>query len=262
MSINTTFQPLKAVIISDLHLSDDTPELMQRFLQMLEVLPRHCEQFFILGDLVDFWPGDDAKEAYSTTIKQALQKLTDAGVKTYLQHGNRDFLFSHQFEQECGITLLPDYCLADLAGQSTLLMHGDLLCTDDIDYLNFRKLVHMPWLRPLWHFIPMFIRRKIIKKVQLSSRSKTQYKSENIIDANIKTVTDTMSEYKVKCLIHGHTHRPQIHNIIVDSEPAQRLVLGDWGSHYWWIEVGDNRLQLKKAELSTDFALPNNTPPA
>ncbi len=238
-------QPVQAIIISDLHLSDTTPDLMQRFIQLLSTLPNNCKQLYILGDLVDFWPGDDSKDNYSLTIIEALKNLTDAGVETFLQLGNRDFLIGKRFAKKCGVTLLPDYHIAQLANQPVLLMHGDLLCTDDIGYLKMRKVLHLGWVRVIWAILPMFLRLKIILKVQKNSRAKVKVKANNITDANPQAIVDTIKQFGVKQLIHGHTHRPET------SE--HRIVLGDWGDEYWWVKVTDSAITLEQAPLTSAF---------
>ncbi len=247
---------LNAVIIADLHISNHTPTLTQRFQQLLEVLPGRCQQLYILGDLVDFWPGDDIKDHCSNTIRNALKQLTNAGVEAFIQKGNRDFLFGKRFTEHCNIQLLPDYHVTNFGNshcESVLMMHGDLLCTDDINYQKFRRIMHTGWLKPFWYALPLAVRHRIIGKVQQTSRVQTRQKNQKIMDVNPQAVVDTLQHYQLNTLIHGHTHKPQVHRI--ESINAQRMVLGDWTDNYWWIEVSPNAIHLYDAPIDTPFEI-------
>lgn len=216
------------LFISDLHLTLDQPETTRLFLNFLQQRATGVNALYILGDFFDTWIGDDDLTPPHKTIKQALKKLIDSGTPVYLQQGNRDFLVGSQFCQETGVILLADYVVIDLFDQATLLMHGDLLCSDDTDYLAFRSKSRTKEWQQMMLSKPLFLRLLIGRWYRLRSHFHKCQKSQEIKDVNQQTVIDTLRQYQVLRLIHGHTHRPAIHDLDVDGKPAQRFVLPDW----------------------------------
>ena len=216
------------LIISDLHLSQHRPDTVALFLRFLRERARGAGELYILGDLFDAWIGDDNILPPVPEVVQALRQLTDGGCKLSVMHGNRDFLLGSDFARATGGKLLPDPFVADLGGETTLLMHGDLLCTDDLEYQQARKLLRSP------EFIRDFVSRTIEERVQLAAEYRRRsgevvsLKSADIMDVNQQTVERYMREYQVRRLIHGHTHRPALHEFQLDGTPAQRYVLEDW----------------------------------
>ena len=216
------------LIISDLHLSQHRPDTVALFLRFLRERARGAGELYILGDLFDAWIGDDNILPPIPEVIQALRQLTDGGCKLSVMHGNRDFLLGSDFARATGGKLLPDPFVADLGGETTLLMHGDLLCTDDLEYQQARKLLRSP------EFIRDFVSRTIEERVQLAAEYRRRsgevvsLKSADIMDVNQQTVERYMREYQVRRLIHGHTHRPALHEFQLDGTPAQRYVLEDW----------------------------------
>lgn len=216
------------LFISDLHISLDKPEITRRFLAFLEKRASKAEAVYILGDLFDAWIGDDDPTPPNNKIRKQLKQLTDAGTKVYLQQGNRDFLLGDKFCQETGITLIDDYVVIDLHGIPTLLTHGDLLCTDDLPYQAFRAKSHTPEWKQHVLSKPLLLRLLVARWYRLRSHFHKRKKTQEIMDVNQNTVVAVMRAHDSLRLIHGHTHRPGIHDFKIDGLPAQRFVLPAW----------------------------------
>lgn len=212
--------------IADLHLNENNPNLTALFRHFIQHYANNAEAVYILGDLFDFWVGDDEHSPLIDEVKSLLRMLTQSGVPCYFCHGNRDFLLGRQFANECGITLLNDYHQITLHGIETLLCHGDTLCTDDLAYQKFRAKVQQKWLQRLFLCLPLSLRVKIAQKIRQRSQQQKRVKSAQIMDVNQNAVQDCFTQFQVKRLIHGHTHRQHIHNY---ANGTQRIVLGDWG---------------------------------
>lgn len=222
---------MSTCFIADLHLSSEQPEVVERFLRFLgEEAPKH-ESLYILGDLFEVWLGDDLSIETHLPILQALHHATTQGTVIYLQHGNRDFLLSKQFEQLSGCQLISDPYLIQLNGKPTLLTHGDTLCSEDHNYQRYRRWIRNPLSRWILRHLPQSLRHRIGHALRQRSDSDKQQKSLSIMDVSQQTVEETMLQWHCSTLIHGHTHRPGIHSFTLNGEPAQRLVLGDWDSH-------------------------------
>ncbi|BFU60510.1 UDP-2,3-diacylglucosamine diphosphatase [Rodentibacter abscessus] len=225
----------KTYFISDLHLSETQPELTALFLDFMQNLAPNAERVYILGDLFDFWIGDDEQSTLIEQVKLAIKNITKKGVLCYFIHGNRDFLIGKRFAQETGITLLPDYQLIDLYGTPTLLCHGDTLCTDDVKYQQFRQKVHQKWRQWFFLHLPLKVRLKIAEKIRAKSKRDKMSKSSEIMDVNLPFTLETMHQFNAPLLIHGHTHREAIHQY----ENQKRIVLGDWKIDYASILVAE-----------------------
>jgi len=227
----------ESIFISDLHLSNERPEVTQRFLKFLSKRAIKAEKLYILGDLFDNWIGDDNPAPPNPTIISALRELSDHGTKIYFQGGNRDFLIGELFCKETGVSLLDDYTVIDLYGTPTLLMHGDLLCSDDTAYLSYREKTHNPeWIQKALKF-PLFLRRALVRWIKIRSHFQKKNKNSEIMDVNAETVATAMSNHSVLNLIHGHTHRHAVHDFTLGNKPAQRIVLEEWdhgGSLLCW----------------------------
>lgn len=224
----------KTYFIADLHLSETQPKLTALFVAFMQQQAPQAEAVYILGDLFDFWIGDDEKSDLIEQVRTQIRQLTEQGIPCYFQHGNRDFLIGKQFARSCGLQLLPDYHLVDLYGEPTLLCHGDTLCIDDVKYQTYRKKVHQPWRQWLFLHLPLKVRLKIAEKIRHKSRTDKQQKSAEIMDVNPDFVQHIFAQFKVKRMIHGHTHRQKIHQIPPHFE---RVVLGDWGETASILEV-------------------------
>ncbi len=218
----------EVLFISDLHLAWDKPEITKRFVNFLESRAVKAKALYILGDLFDAWVGDDDFTPPGKTIRVKLKQLTTAGTRVFLQLGNRDFLIGQGFCDDTGATLLGDHAVIDLFGEPALLMHGDLLCTDDHAYQAFRvKSRSTGWQNNVLGK-PLFLRLLAARWYRLRSFFHKQQKSQEIMDVNQGTVIKTMTEYGCKHLIHGHTHRPDVHTFELNGKPVQRIVLADW----------------------------------
>ncbi|MGH8550719.1 MAG: UDP-2,3-diacylglucosamine diphosphatase [Methylococcales bacterium] len=220
--------PQETLFISDLHLRPTRPAITRQLLDFLAVRARRAEALYILGDLFDTWVGDDDPSPPGRKVQAALKSLRDSGTAIYFQHGNRDFLIGKRFLEESGLRLLEDYSVIDLYGSRTLLMHGDLLCSDDLPYLEFRKKARSPEWQNAVLSKPLWLRLAYARWYRLRSYFHKRNKSEEIMDANPQTVEAVMQNYQVSRLIHGHTHRPAEHRIEINGTVARRIVLARW----------------------------------
>jgi UDP-2,3-diacylglucosamine hydrolase len=220
---------MATLFIADLHLDPSRPQitdLFERYLASDEV--RHADALYILGDLVEAWIGDDDDAELPARIAAATRAVRDAGVPVYFMVGNRDFLLGPAFAARAGLTLLDDGTVHDIHGRRTLLMHGDVLCTDDIAYQAVRRQVRTPEWQAQILAMPLQARRTFAAKAREDSKAHTGNTMESIMDVNADAVAETLRKAGVTRLIHGHTHRPAVHDFQLDGAPAQRIVLGDW----------------------------------
>jgi UDP-2,3-diacylglucosamine hydrolase len=216
------------LFISDLHLDPGHPETIERFIDFIDREALRARELYILGDLFEAWIGDDDDDGRLEPIVAALARLNRAGVPCSVMHGNRDFLLGAQFCAATGCRLLGDFEKTVIHGQSVLLTHGDLLCTDDTRYMTLRATLHNPeWQRD---FLAKSLaeRRTIASDLRRMSAAEISTKAEDIMDVNQGTVERTMREFDVLLLLHGHTHRPGVHWLELDGRPAVRIVLGAW----------------------------------
>ncbi len=218
----------ETLFISDLHLKQSRPDITRCFLQFLEHRATDAEQLYILGDLFDVWVGDDDPSPPNKEVITAIRRLSDSGTQVFFQSGNRDFLINACFAEQCGLTLLGDYHVINLYGTPTLLMHGDLLCSDDIRYQEFRAKSHTAEWRHHVLSKPLLIRLAAAKWYRLRSYFHKQKKTQEIMDVNEVTVKRTLEKYRVTRLIHGHTHRPAVHTLDINGTSGERLVLAMW----------------------------------
>ncbi|MEQ5802038.1 UDP-2,3-diacylglucosamine diphosphatase [Halomonas sp. H10-9-1] len=248
---------MATLLISDLHLQPGAPEITEGFLRWLEERACGSDALYILGDFFEAWIGDDLLDLagadptgnadLAARITRALKRLAEDGTEIFLMHGNRDFLLGERFAREAGATLLPEPSVVELGGQPILLMHGDTLCTRDEAYQAFRAQAR----HPLWQqqVLSMPIDQRIALAGQLRAQSgeANSNKAEDIMDVTPEEVVRVMAEYGVTTLIHGHTHRPAVHELEVDGQPAQRIVLGDWQPAKGWEIVVDGGAPRLKA---------------
>lgn len=216
------------IFISDLHISIEKGEITRRFISFLKSQIGQATAIYILGDLFDTWVGDDDATPPNNKIKSQLKKLSESGTKIFLQLGNRDFLIGKKFCNDAGITLLNDYEVIELNGVKTLLTHGDLLCSDDIAYQQFRvKSRSKEWQQNVLSK-PLLIRLLAARWYRFRSHFHKKNKSQEIMDVNHQTVINEMQKHHCLRLIHGHTHRPAIHDLEIDGQTANRFVLAEW----------------------------------
>ncbi|MEG1467581.1 MAG: UDP-2,3-diacylglucosamine diphosphatase [Hafnia sp.] len=222
---------MRTLFIADLHLSEQEPAITAGFLRFLQRDAYQADALYILGDFFEYWIGDDDPQLLHREIATALRDLTASGIPCYFIHGNRDFLIGKRFAQECGMTLLPQEMLLTLYGHRILIMHGDTLCIDDTDYQRYRRKVHNPIIQTLFLWLPLRTRLNIAAKMRDRSQMTNGDKSDAIMDVNQQAVIEALERNQAEWLIHGHTHRPAIHDISMpNSKLAKRAVLGAW--HY------------------------------
>lgn len=225
-----------ALFISDLHLHPSRPGVTALFQQFLAgpatALGSRAGAVFILGDLFDAWAGDDdLDDALNADICAGLRRCADAGTDIYFIPGNRDFLVGEAFARASGLRILNEPIVMDIAGTATLLLHGDLLCTDDAEYQQFRNTVRSAdWQRDFLAQ-PLAGRKAVIEGLRARSEAEKQVKSMAIMDANPDAVTQAFRDYRITRMVHGHTHRQAEHASQVDGRPSTRWVLGDWHDH-------------------------------
>ena len=218
------------LLVSDLHLDVSRPAITRLFLDFLAGEARQAEALYVLGDLFEAWVGDDDPSEAGTFVAARLKALTDAGVPTYFIRGNRDFLLGDEYAKRAGMTILPDPAVILLQGEPTLILHGDLLCSDDTAYQQFRTQTRDP--RWQAQFLAQPLAARLAFAAQARAASKARYgelqasgQSETITDVSPATVREWFARYGVRRMIHGHTHRPAIHD---EGDCATRIVLGDW----------------------------------
>jgi UDP-2,3-diacylglucosamine hydrolase len=237
---------MTTLFIADLHLDPERPQITTLFENHLasdEV--RHADALYILGDLVEAWIGDDDDAELPQRIAAATRSLSDAGVPVYFMVGNRDFLLGEAFARRAGMTLLNDGTVHDIQGRPTLLMHGDVLCTDDVAYQAVRQQVRNPQWQAQILSMPLDARRAFAAKARADSKAHTGSTMESIMDVNADAVAAAMRKAGVTRLIHGHTHRPAIHSFEMDGKTAERIVLGDWYEHGSVLRVDAKNVELR-----------------
>lgn len=217
------------LFISDLHLSSDHPGSMAAFQRFIAEFAPQAEALYILGDLFEYWAGDDdLDDEFHARVIATLRSLARYGVRVYLLHGNRDLLMGKVLADSCHATLLHDPTLMDLHGTPTLLSHGDLLCTGDAEYQRYRAQVHDADFQRQFLAKPLAERKAYIEQLRSRSTMEKQGKDSAIMDVNDAAVAALLRAYHYPRLIHGHTHRPNRHEHIVDGHRCERWVLGDW----------------------------------
>lgn len=219
---------MSTLFIADLHLSENEPAITAGFLNFLRQEYSEAEALYILGDLFEAWIGDDDPNPLHHNVAQALKQFSSTGIPCYFIHGNRDFLLGQRFAAESGLTLLPQEYLIDLYGIKTLLLHGDTLCTDDLGYQRFRRWVHNPLIQKIFLSLPLYMRLRIANRMRANSRQANTTKSELMMDVNPLAVASTLKFYGAHRLIHGHTHRPAIHEMRIEGQETCRVVMGAW----------------------------------
>ena len=236
---------MKPRFVSDIHLSEKRPDLTNAFKVFLNESKEACTHLFILGDLFEIWIGDDDDNLFHKDIKTTLSEFVLDGPEVFFMHGNRDFLIGKAFANEVGISIISDPYSLDINGLKTILSHGDFLCTDDSDYIEFRNNVRSEeWQKD---FLAKSIdeRNEIANLLRSESKNATSEKSLEITDANLETVNNFIQENNPDIFIHGHTHRPKIHQ----HNLTKRVVLGDWDKYGWYLSIEENSLNLKEFKI-------------
>ena len=226
------------LFLSDLHLAPERPAAVAAFRAFCEGPARNAAEVYILGDLFDWWIGDDQlREPFASGVAADIRGVTQAGVPVFVAHGNRDFLLGERFMAATGAALLPDRQLVDIGGTRTLVSHGDELCTGDVAYQRYRARIRDPATQRRLLRLPLFVRRLIARWLRRKSRNATSLKPESIMDVEPSSVIAAFRDHGVARLIHGHTHRPATHVVDVDGRVCERVVLADWHDHGHYVEA-------------------------
>lgn len=241
---------MKRLFISDLHLDESRPDITRAFLEFMDRQASRAEELYILGDFFESWIGDDDSSGLIEQVRAALKSCSEAGTQVFFMPGNRDFLLGETFCQSCGISLLDDPSTIEIGGQAALLMHGDSLCIDDSEYMQFRQLARSPaWQQDVLSK-PLEERRALAQQLRMASQEANSNKAEDIMDVNPDEVQRVMSGAGVRLLIHGHTHRPARHPLPSGEGSAERLVLGDWEHQAIYLSEDRGQLSLQSWAIS------------
>jgi len=244
----------KVLCISDLHLNADQPDIADAFSTFLQNTAINADALFILGDFFNVWIGDDDPSAFAAQVKAELKALADTGVAVFIMHGNRDFLLGTDYATLCGASLIAEPFTVRSGAEEYLLLHGDSLCTDDVDYQQFRQMVREPQWQAQFLAQPLTARRDFARQARAQSQAATAGKEMGIMDVNPSAVVQLLQDTQHTQLIHGHTHRPARHDIalqqpIAGHESAVRMVLGDWDKQGWFAQLQDGKLSLQHFPL-------------
>lgn len=242
----------RQLFISDLHLEANRPDITRTLQQFLAANHGQCTDLYILGDLFEVWIGDDEDSPLAEVVATALHQFSAGGSNVYLMHGNRDFLLGPDYAARCGATLIHEPCTIESPAGTLLLLHGDTLCTDDIDYQQFRAMVRAPAWQQEFLARPLADRRAFADQARQRSRSATAHKAMDIMDVNQKAVLDLLRDNTQVTLLHGHTHRPDVHQITLESgTTVTRLVLGSWEQQAWYAVSENAGIRLQQFPLLT-----------
>lgn len=230
---------MTTLFIADLHLAASEAKLAQYFTSFLAGPARKAQALYILGDLFDAWVGDDdLADPFAQDIAASLRALSDTGVAIHLQHGNRDFLLGQGFATAAGARLLPEVAMANVEGETVLLMHGDQLCIDDAAYLAWRRQARDPSWQAGFLALPLAQRRTLAAGLRAESEAAKAGKAPEIMDVNARAVSEALRASGCNTLIHGHTHRPGHHVFSDHDTRCERWVLPDWRPEGGYLEQG------------------------
>ncbi|MAV26805.1 MAG: UDP-2,3-diacylglucosamine diphosphatase [Gammaproteobacteria bacterium] len=233
---------MTTLFISDLHLTEDELRVEEAFVEFIDEHATNAEALYILGDFFEVWLGDDDDTPFNRRIIDTLAALP---VDKYIMHGNRDFLIGEAFCAAAGLTLLPDPTVINLYGTPVLCMHGDSLCTRDEAYMETRKMLRNPAFKQELLSQPLPVRADIARGARDQSKVHTRETAMDIMDVTLEEVTRELHEHETTLLLHGHTHRPAIHDHPVNGVPGTRIVLGDWGTHAWYLAWDESGYDLR-----------------
>ena len=243
------------LLISDLHLQTARPDLTRAFHVFLECHATQASALFILGDLFNVWVGDDDDAPLCREISRALHQLATSGTAVYLFHGNRDFLLGLDYAAECGAALLSEPYVLEHFGRTYLLLHGDVLCTRDSDYQNFRSMVRDSRWQQQFLARPLAERRAFAEQARTQSLSMSSNKPSDIMDVTQSAVEEMLLEHRVPIMIHGHTHRPAVHKFSRENTGYERIVIGDWDEYGWFVQLDGSGAQQYRFDLQSGHIL-------
>lgn len=230
--------------ISDIHLDSNNKEVTNKFINFILEKSSDMKELYILGDLFEFWIDDKYDISQNNIIISTLNNISKNGTKVFLTHGNRDFLIGKKFTKITNIKILPENYILNLGNTRVLITHGDLLCTDDIDYQKFRKFIRNKITLKIFNLLNNNVKTKVASYLRSKSKKITSQKPDNIMDVNYDTVLSFYKKFKTNIIIHGHTHRKNIHETKNDGENYIRYVLGDWHNAPSYIVYKNNKIEL------------------
>jgi UDP-2,3-diacylglucosamine hydrolase len=236
---------MKLGFISDLHLSENTPSVTQGFFEFLKTAAQELSHLYILGDLFEAWIGDDDDSELATNVMQEINHATRNGLEIFFIHGNRDFLCGQKFAEQSNLTLLPDPYFLNFFDQKIALSHGDSFCTEDLEYIKFKKEVRSEEWQQEFLQKPLDDRLNIASSMRDASQKNNNNKDIAIMDVTPTAIQDFFAEHRIDLLIHGHTHRPNTHQI----NSGTRIVLGDWHKTGWCLMLDEQQQELKEFTL-------------
>jgi len=236
---------MSSCFISDLHLDHKREDIKKAFFKFLESEAYEFKNLYILGDLFEVWIGDDFEDDFTNQVISKLKKFSQSNKNIYIMHGNRDFLLGEKFAEKCGAKLIPDPLILDSKGKKIMLSHGDIFCTDDLEYQDFKEKVRNEKWKIEFLSKNLRDREEIAKNLRKESSVKNANKQDYLMDVNKSEVEKIAQENKIEILIHGHVHRPKIHNEVF----GQRIVLGDWDKKYWFISLIGEQVNLHSCEI-------------
>jgi UDP-2,3-diacylglucosamine hydrolase len=239
----------QTLFISDLHLHESRPLITRAFFRFLDTTAKDADALYILGDFFDAWIGDDDDQPLVKEVANALRTLSESGTAIFLMHGNRDFLLGEKFANFAKATIIPEETRINLYGKETLLLHGDSLCTADDDYQQFRSMVRNPVWQQQFLTQPLATRRAIATELRNKSKSMNSLKAADILDVTPSEVEAVFKHHQVTQMIHGHTHRPARHQLMIDNQKSERIVLGDWHDDFWFVYADQNGVELIKENI-------------
>ncbi len=239
---------MTTLFISDLHLDQSRPATVSAFLTFLTEKTNNATALYILGDFFEVWLGDDHESAFNKKIIDAVSAVK---IPVYIMHGNRDFLLGDTFSKQSGAVLLDDPCQVEINGESVLLMHGDSLCTRDEEYMKTRLILRNEAFQSDFLSKSIEERQAFANSLRSRSNEHVQETADDIMDVTPAEVVKIMQQFDVTRMIHGHTHRPQIHSLDMNGREAERIVLGDWSELGWYLICDENGFQLKSFEIAT-----------
>ena len=236
---------MSSCFISDLHLDHKREDIKKAFFKFLESEAYEFKNLYILGDLFEVWIGDDFEDDFTNQVISKLKKFSQSNKNIYIMHGNRDFLLGEKFAEKCGAKLIPDPLILDGKGKKIMLSHGDIFCTDDLEYQDFKEKVRNEKWKIEFLSKNLRDREEIAKNLRKESTDKNTKKQDYLMDVNKSEVEKIAQENKIEILIHGHVHRPKIHNEVF----GQRIVLGDWDKKYWFISLIGEQVRLHSCKI-------------
>lgn len=239
----------RQLFISDLHLDETRPDITAALCEFLQAHLGQADELYLLGDLFEAWIGDDNRTELSDLVAKNLSEFADAGANLFFIHGNRDFLLGENYALRCQAKILPEQKVIQTPIGSLLILHGDSLCVDDSDYQDFRKMVRQPQWQTQFLSQPLANRQAFADQARAQSAIATAEKSNEIMDVNEEAVILNLEDAGTVRMLHGHTHRPAIHDI--DAQNRQRIVLGDWDKQGWYAEINESGLRLENFEFGS-----------